>query len=210
MTTHVDVGIAPFTSFKRAALLAIGATVLFFTYEFVLQYFIWNEQSYGYYWAFRLPLIFHVVGGLLALLSGLFQLWTGLGATNMQVHPMTGKIYLAGVAIGATGAFILSVSSSFFGPTFGVALFCLALAWVSTSGMAVFCIRKGNTRLHRQWMIRSYILTFAFVTFRIFTDYIPYEAWWGLTRPEISNATIWVSWVMPMMVYEIYAQLREV
>ena len=123
---------------------------------------------------------------------------------------MTGKIYLTGVGIGATGAFILSVSSSVWGPTFGVGLFCLALAWVSTSGMAVFCIRKGNVRLHRQWMIRSYILTFAFVIFRVFTDYLPYEAWWGLTLAEISNATIWLSWVMPMMAYEIYAQCREV
>ena len=210
MTSRADIAIAPFTSLKRAAILVIGATAIFFTYEFVLRYFTWSEQAYGYYWPYRLPLIFHVVGGSLALLTGLFQLWTGLGATNMNVHPMTGKIYLTGVAIGATGAFILSVSSSVFGPTFGVALFSMALVWVSTSGMAVFCIRKRNIRLHRQWMIRSYIVTFGFVTFRIVTDYLPYEAWWGLTRPEISNATIWVSWVVPMIAYEIYAQLREV
>ena len=108
MTTQVDVGMAPFNSLKRAALLAIGAGALFFTYEFVLQYFTWNQQSYGYYWSFRLPLIVHVIGGLLALLTGLFQLWTGLGGTNMQVHRMTGKIYLTGVVIGATGALVFS------------------------------------------------------------------------------------------------------
>jgi len=210
MASHAEVAISPFNSLKKAAIVALGAIAIFFTYEFVLRYFSWSEETYGYYWQYRIPLIFHIVGGSVALLSGVFQIWTGLGATKMNVHPLTGKIYLTGVAIGATGAFILSVSSSVFGPTFGVALFVMALAWVSTSGMALFCIRKRNIRLHRQWMIRSYIITFGFVIFRIFTDYLPYGDWWGLTRPEISNATIWASWVVPMIAYEIYAQLREV
>lgn len=76
--------------------------------------------------------------------------------------------------------------------------------------MAVYCIRKRNIQLHKQWMIRSYILTFAFVTFRIFTDYLPYEAWWGVSRAEMSNAIIWGVWVLPLIAYEIYVQSREV
>lgn len=211
MADRSHTALMPFNSFKKAAILMIGATAIFFVYEFVLTYFIWSEEAYGpYYWQYRVPLIIHIAGALTALLSGLFQLWTGLSATNMNVHPTTGKIYLTGVAIGASGAFILSVTSSIFGLTFGVGLFCMALVWVSTSALAVFCIRKRNIRRHKQWMIRSYIITFSFITFRIFTDYLPYEDWWGLTRPEISNATIWVSWAMPLIAYEIYIQFREV
>ncbi len=206
-SVHVSV----FGPLKKALLIMLGITALFFIYNGVLQYFVWSEETYGpYYWPYRVPLLIHIAGGFVALLAGLFQLWTGLSRSYMKVHPITGRIYLFGVGVGALGAFVLSVTSAVFGPTFGVGLFCMALAWVSITSMAVYCIRKRNVRLHQQWMTRSYIVTFAFVTFRIVTDYVPYEAWWGLTRPEISNAIIWAVWVVPLIAYEIYIQYREV
>jgi len=200
-----------FNSLKKAFLAIVGLLVIFFIYEFVLRYFVWSEEAYGaHYWQYRVPLVFHVAGGLVALSAGVFQLWTGLNGSNMNVHPITGKIYVTGVALGSLGAFVLSIVSAVFGLTFGVALFSMALAWVSITSMAVYCIRKRNIQLHKQWMIRSYILTFAFVTFRIFTDYLPYEAWWGVSRAEMSNAIIWGVWVLPLIAYEIYVQSREV
>jgi hypothetical protein len=63
--------------------------------------------------------------------------------------------------------------------------------------------------MDRQWMIRSYIVTFAFVLFRITTDYIPAEAWWGVSLEQMSTAMIWVVWVFPLLAYEIYLQYRE-
>ena len=206
-----SVQVSSFSPLKKALLVIIGLTALFFIYDGVLQYFVWSEDAYGpYYWQYRVPLIVHIAGGFLALLAGLFQLWTGLSGSNMKVHPLTGRVYLVGVGVGTVGALILSVTSAVFGPTFGVGLFCMALAWISITSMAVYCIRKRNIRMHQQWMSRSYIVTFGFVTFRIITEYVPYEAWWGLTRPEISNATIWAVWVMPLIVYEIFIQSRDV
>ena len=104
----------------------------------------------------------------------------------------------------------MSLNSTVFGFTFAVGLFFLAMAWFSTTSMALYCIRKGNVRRHKEWMIRSYIVTFAFVTFWILTDYVPYEEWWGLTKPEVARATIWMVWVVPMMAFEIYKQARQV
>ena len=85
----------------------------------------------------------------------------------------------------------------------------LALAWLVTTGMAIYCIRRRNIKAHREWMIRSYLVTFAFVTFRIVTDYVPYEALWGISRPEMSTAAIWPVWVLPLLAYQVYLQLRE-
>jgi uncharacterized membrane protein YozB (DUF420 family) len=192
-------------------LLVVALTAALFVFDGVLQYFVWSEDTYGpYYWQHRVPLIFHVAGGTVALLAGLYQLYSGLSGSNMKVHPIIGRIYLVGVGVGTISALILSVTSAVFGPTFGVALFCMALAWISITGMAVCCIRKRNVRMHKQWMIRSYIVTFGFVTFRIVTDYVPYEAWWGITQPEISNATVWAAWVVPLIIYEILVQSRDV
>jgi len=188
---------------KKSLLIAVAAVVAFFIYSSVLRYFNWSEAAYGYYWAYRLPLIAHVTGGLIALLAGVWQIWTGLNTQSMSVHPWTGRLYAIGVLLGSAGAFVLAWTSALFGLAWAVALVCLAIAWLVTTGMALHGIRKRNVLLHKQWMIRSYIVTFAFVTFRIITDYLPYEAWWGISRADMSVAAIWPVWVMPLLAYEM-------
>ena len=188
---------------KKSLLVIVAAFAVFFVYRNVLPYFAWSEAAYGYYWPFRLPLIGHVTGGLIATLAGVWQIWTGLNTQSMRVHPWTGRLYAAGVLLGSFGAFVLAFTSAAYGFAWAVALVCLAVAWLATTGMALYSIRKRNVLLHRQWMIRSYIITFAFVTFRLFTDYLPYEAWWGISRPDMSNAVIWPVWVMPLLAYEM-------
>lgn len=192
----------------RLALIVIGALALYFAYAFVMPYFVWSEESYGYYWQHRVPLLFHVTGGLVALLVGVFQLWSGMNGKAMRTHPLTGRLYFAAVIVGSIGGIVLSITSAVFGFAWGVALFSLAVAWLAITCMAVYCIRRRDITAHRQWMTRSYIVTFAFVTFRIGTDYVPYDAW-GISRDEMSNALIWTVWVMPLIAYEIYLQLRR-
>jgi hypothetical protein len=188
---------------KKSLLVVVAAVAALFVYRNVLPYFSWDEASYGYYWQFRLPLIAHVTGGLIAALAGIWQIWTGLNTQSMRVHPWTGRLYAGGVLLGSLAAFVLAGTSALFGFAWSVALVCLAIAWLATTGMALYGIRKRNVLMHKQWMIRSYIVTFAFVTFRIITDYLPYEAWWGISRPDMSNAAIWPVWVMPLLAYEI-------
>jgi uncharacterized membrane protein YozB (DUF420 family) len=190
-------------------LVFVAALAVFFVYRNVLPYFNWNEATYGYYWAYRLPLIAHVTGGLIATLAGVWQIWTGLNTQSMSVHPWTGRLYAAGVLLGSFGALVLAPTSSLFGFAWAVALVCLAIAWLATTGTALYYIRKRNVLLHKQWMIRSYIVTFAFVVFRIVTDYVAYEAWWGISRPDMSTAAIWPVWVMPLLVYEIMLGRRR-
>jgi len=195
--------------FKKTLLLVVAAFAAFFVYSYVLRYFNWSEAAYGYYWPFRLPLIAHVTGGMTATLAGVWQIWTGLNMRSMKVHPWTGRLYATGVLLGSFGAFILAWTSAAFGFMWSVSLVCLAIAWLTTTGMALYAIRKRNVLLHKQWMVRSYIVTFAFVTFRLITDYLPYEAWWGVSRPDMSNAAIWPVWVMPLLVYEMILSSRK-
>ena len=174
-----------------------------------MHYFVWSEASYGYYWTYRLPLIAHVGGGLVALLVGVFQLWSGTNAQAMGAHPVSGRIYFGAVLVGSLAGMVLSVASALYGFAWAVGVFLLAAAWLATTCTAILCIRRRNVKAHRQWMIRSYIMTFAFVLFRISTDYVPFEAWWGISRQEMSVAMIWPVWVVPLLAYEIYLQYRE-
>jgi hypothetical protein len=201
MATVVTAGTA--AGLRKSLLMFVAALAVFFVYRSVLPYFNWNEAAYGYYWPYRLPLIAHVTGGLIATLAGVWQIWTGLNTQAMGVHPWTGRLYVTGVLLGSSGALVLAPTSSLFGFAWAVALVCLAMAWLVTTGMALYGIRKRNVLLHKQWMIRSYIVTFGFVTFRLVTDFLPYEAWWGISRADMSTAAIWPVWVMPLLVYEM-------
>jgi hypothetical protein len=194
---------------KKALLLIAALLALYFAYEQVIPYFVWSEDAYGYYWQFRLPLLLHVVGGLVALLTGVFQLWSGLNRRAMRTHPVTGRIYATAVVLGAAGAFWLSFTSALFGFAWGVALFMLGAAWLATTGTAIYCILKRRIEAHQQWMVRSYIVTFAFVLFRIVTDHIPAEQWWGISYPDWSNAMIWPVWVVPLIGYEMLLAIRR-
>jgi uncharacterized membrane protein YozB (DUF420 family) len=195
---------------RKIALLVVGAVAIYFVYRYTLHYFLWTEASYGYYWAYRLPLIAHVSGGLVALLVGVFQLWSGLNIQAMRSHPVSGRIYLAAVLVGSLAGMVLAVTSALFGFAWGVGVFSLAVAWLATTGMALVCIKRRNIKAHRQWMIRSYIVTFAFVLFRLTTDYIPAQALWGVSQADMSTAMIWAVWVLPLLAYDVYLQLVEV
>jgi predicted membrane protein DUF2306 len=57
--------------------------------------------------------------------------------------------------------------------SFGIPLMGLATAWILTTGVAWAPIVRRKVVLHKEWMIRSYLVVFAFVTFRFITDLLP-------------------------------------
>jgi uncharacterized membrane protein len=122
---------------------------------------------------------------------------------------VTGRIYVTAVLVGSVGALVLAVTSALYGFAWTVGLLSLAGAWLATTATAILCIKRRNITAHRQWMVRSYIVTFAFVLFRIATDYVPFDALWGISLAEMSIAMIWPVWVAPLLAYECYLQYRE-
>lgn len=209
MTTTTNANTSFQIGLKQPALVIVGAIALYFAYQYAFHYFRWNEASYGYYWTYRIPLIFHLGGGLVALLVGVFQLWSGGTAKAMGAHPVSGRIYVGAVLVGSLGGMVLSVASALYGFAWAVGVFALAVAWLAATSMAFICIKRRNIKAHRQWMTRSYIITFAFVIFRFATDYVPYEAWWGISPQDMAVAMIWPVWVAPLLAYDLYLQHRE-
>jgi uncharacterized membrane protein YozB (DUF420 family) len=105
-------------------------------------------------------------------LTGPWQFWTGLRQRNLRFHRWTGRLFLFGVVMGVVGAVGLAVMAVG-GWAFEVGLMGLASAWVVTTAIAYYSIRKGLMPLHKEWMIGAYVVTFAFVFFRILSDYGP-------------------------------------
>jgi heme/copper-type cytochrome/quinol oxidase subunit 3 len=78
---------------------------------------------------------------------------------------------------------------------------------VLTTAMAYAAIRRGEQRLHREWMIRSYTVTFAFVTFRLIEKFIlPLHL---ASDDEIDSMMAWASWSVPLLLVEPMLQWRR-
>jgi len=196
----------------RSAIIAAWASIIAIALGFVFKYVLfyyrhYDAASFDTYWPRRTWLFLHINGGTLALLTGPWQFWTGLRQRHLRIHRWTGRLFLFGVVfgvIGAVGLAVMAVGSW----AFEVALMGLAASWAVTTGTAYYTIRKGLVALHKEWMIRAYVVTFAFVFFRILSDYSPMSR----LRPENDrDITIaWACWVVPLAVTEIVLQFRRI
>jgi Predicted membrane protein (DUF2306) len=83
---------------------------------------------------------------------------------------------------------------------FASGLFGLAVAWTITTGVAYIAIRRRLFELHREWMIRSYVVTLAFVFFRLFDEV---AGRLGVGGPvERLEAAAWLGWAVPLLIAE--------
>ena len=184
-----------------AAVLALG-----FVAMFALPYSTLDETTFGRFWPKRGWLLTHMAGGMVALLVGPVQIWLGLTRRRMALHRVLGKVYLAAVVVGGISSFGLSLTTEA-GWMLGMGLAFLGLAWFVTTGMALAAVLRRRFELHKEWMIRSYVVTFAFVNFRIFAGVT--EAMGVGTELERLAAASWFCWAVPLLVTEVLLQARR-
>jgi len=199
---------------SRTRQIAVGVAwagvvtlAVLFVAKYVLFYFRhYDPLSFDPYWPRRGWLFLHISAGTLALATGPLQFWTGLRQRNLAFHRWTGRLYLFSVAAGIVGAVGLSATTTFqWGVVNGIR--ALALAWLVTTAMAYYTIRKGLVSLHKEWMIRSYVVTFAFITFRFLQDYSPLSR----VQPEGDRDTTiaWACWVVPLAIVEMVFHFKR-
>ena len=151
--------------------------------------------------------LIHIAAGAVALLTGPVQLWLGVSRRAMRVHRRLGRAYVTSVGISSAAAFYLAAHTSL-GWVFAFGITGLGIAWVVTTTLAIAAIRRGFIQQHREWMIRSYVVTFAFVTFRAMWSALQAA---GLgTQQEQLAASSWFCWALPLLVVETVLQGRKI
>jgi uncharacterized membrane protein len=152
---------------KIALWLMIGAATLSVTlYTEVPLLRQVKERAY----ISTIPWLFipHIVGGVLALLSGPLQFSSRLRKRHLQFHRVLGRIYVVSVLVAAPLAMILSNHRHAPGVTFFVlAICCQAGTWLIATVIAFVMARNGHIQQHREWMVRSYAMTLTFVATRV-------------------------------------------
>jgi uncharacterized membrane protein len=151
--------------FKTILWVSLGLTVLFvfITSEVLLI------TDYPMYHAYRLQviadrhlLIPHTLAGIFALLIGPINFSSRIRQRHLRLHRVLGRIYVVSVFVGAaTGVALASGRPGFPGTSMQAA------AWVVCATAAFLTARNRQIIQHRQWMARSYAVTFTFVSSRV-------------------------------------------
>jgi uncharacterized membrane protein len=183
------------------------SSIAYFVWREVPQFFVWTKESYGaYYWP-RATIVFpHIVVALLALVIGPFQFWPRIRNGFPKVHRILGRIYVVSALIGGVSGMGLAVISSR-GLPYAVGLFGLGLAGFLATSMAYISIRKRNFIQHKQWMVRSYVVIFGFVTIRSITTFMIHN---GMNTPERFGVGGWACWAVPLLIAEVVMQGKQV
>ena len=151
--------------FKTILWVSLGLTVLFvfITSELLLI------TDYPMYHAYRLQviadrhlLIPHTLAGILALLIGPINFSSRIRQRHLQLHRILGRIYVISVFVGSfTGIALAAGRPGLPGTSMQAA------AWMVCTTAAFITARNRQTTQHRQWMARSYAVTFTFVSSRV-------------------------------------------
>ncbi|MGA2652348.1 MAG: DUF2306 domain-containing protein [Terracidiphilus sp.] len=152
-------------NFKTFVWIFLGLTTLFvfITSEVLLV------TDYPMYHAYRLQviadrglLIPHTLAGTFALLAGPLQFSSRFRSRHLQLHRILGRIYVISVFVGAATGVALASGRPGFPGTCGQ-----AAAWIVCTTAAFVTARNRHIIQHRQWMARSYAVTFTFVSSRV-------------------------------------------
>ena len=204
--------VASSNSHKRliGAICLLAFLVLWFVSGRLHYVFDFSEGSYSpYFWPRRMGLLLHLTGGFVAIICGLVQLWLGFSGKTSGLHRYLGKLYVAAVVFGALGAaYLVSTIPGHFAYASGLA--GMAAASLVTTGMAVVAIRRRNIAQHQTWMIRSYAVIFAFVTYRLGgalgRRLVPLPD--DPVATDFDTMLAWASWAIPLLVAEVCIQLK--
>ena len=149
---------------------------------------------------FPVFLALHVAGAATALLLGPFQFLKSIRSRHLRIHRISGRIYALACLVGGLAAFPLSwgVTS---GPIAASGFGVLAVLWLAVTGNAVRLAIDGRVAEHREWMLRSFALTFAAVTFRLSIAALPRL---GMTFETGYIISTWTGWVFNPMLAELY------
>jgi uncharacterized membrane protein len=195
---------------QRGNILVLGAptvVALWFVFGFALMYVTTDPAQFGIYRPRQQWLFAHVLGGIAALLFGPTQFWLGLNRRTNTPHRVLGSLYVAAVVVSGSAAYYLAAHTDF-GWVFGLGLGSMASVWMISTALATVAICLHRVEQHREWMIRSYVMTFGFVTFRIL------DSLWDMSKVgtilERKAAASWLSWIVPLLLTEWILQGRKI
>lgn len=196
------------TKATRILIVVVFAPVaLYYLWTHGFVYFNFKREVYTDYFWYRAPWLFgHVVLGITATLTGSLQMVPVIRKRHPALHRNLGRIYFGCVGVSTLISFHL-VAGSQLGIVYNTGLTMLGVSWLLTTAMGFFAARVGNVGMHREWMIKSYVLTLSFVTFRLVEDLLVKAGVGNFSERKVLMA--WACWAIPLFITEFILQIRR-
>jgi uncharacterized membrane protein len=146
-------------------------------------------------------LIPHTLAGIFALLIGPISFSSRIRERHLQLHRILGRIYFVSVLVGAPTGIALAWGRPGLPGTS-----MQAAAWIVCTTVAVIAARNRQITVHRQWMARSYAVTFTFVSSRVF-NLVP--AYWSHLGDVLSAVGVIAFTLASILIVDIGLNWRE-
>ena len=148
----------------------------------------------------RWLLLPHVAGAALALTTGAVQFSSRIRRWSLTFHRITGRIYVGSIFVAGPVAIVMSHGTIFFTPTI-----VQAGAWMVTALAALLTARNRQIEQHRQWVVRSYAVTFTFILLHVLN---PLGIWTYFSESEYATAII-ICTFLAVLVPDVAFNWRE-
>jgi hypothetical protein len=203
------------TPFKRIKVFSLGISellmlflwlgIIYLTWYFMhgADYFLQLTQAaMGKYFPVKYVIILHITAGGGALISGPPQFIKALMLYSPKIHRALGYLYLLAVMGSSFTAVILSFTTAYeVNWSYAFSLQVWVSVWISATFIAFRAAVKKQFLLHKQWMVRSYMVTIAFVISALILK-LPIMAQIG-DMGEVSPSVFWFAWSVPLYIYQI-------
>ena len=149
-------------------------------------------------------LALHVAGAATALLVGAVQFLPRLRARLPHFHRWTGRVYAVGCIGGGAAGLVLAWGATA-GPVATAGFGGLAVLWIVCTVQGWRMALERRFAEHRAWMIRSWALTLAAVTLRL---YLPLAMLTPVPFLDAYRAISFLAWVPNLVVAELYLRRK--
>jgi hypothetical protein len=188
----------------------LWAAVVFLTWLFMhgAEHFLTlTPSALGKYFGLKWVLIAHITAGGGALTLGLVQFWPKLRKLSSKTHRFIGFLYLLAVLLSSLCAVILAFSTAYeVNWAYAFSLQIWVGVWISSTLIAYYAAIRGKFQLHQEWMVRSYLVTLAFIISGLLLK-LPLIQNLG-SLAEISPSLFWMGWSFPLYVYQIVLSIK--
>ncbi|EJE48802.1 putative membrane protein (DUF2306) [Acidovorax sp. CF316] len=150
------------------------------------------------------PFVVHAVSASLALVLGPLQFVPAWRSRFPALHRWVGRAYVLSIAVAWLSSLPLAVNAMT-GAVAATGFIALGLAWMVTTGMGLARALQRRFAEHRRWMVRSFALTAAAITLRIYLGAsMAAQVDEALSYPFIA----WLCWVPNALVAEWYLRRK--
>ena len=188
---------------------AVVGAIAYYVHRDALHYlFNYTPASFKHFWPERWVIRTHIALAMLMIGSGPLQFSARLRRGSPTVHRWSGYVFLSTGCVVAATAMYMGLHPVEGDIVYGVGLFLNALFFLVAASIAYYAIRTRNIQIHREWMIRAFVLAYAgLVIVRIIEDMSFLNPVLGAVA--LNDLSTWVNWTVPLMITEVALQLSR-